>query len=156
MKIFIHSFIMCLFWCNTCDAQVDTFIVKRFRQIIRLIETDNAKSLAKLVNYPLKRSNPLPNINNSTDFISYYPVLFDESFKKLLKKYDGNDIFEHNGEYGLVGYDFTGEIWIDEGGKILGITYSSKKEQEIRQILTEKIKSEERRVGKECRYRWSK
>ena len=90
----------------------------------------------------MKRSNPLPNIKNSTDFISYYPVLFDESFKKLLKKYDGNDIFEHNGEYGLVGDDFTGEIWIDEGGKILGITYSSKKEQEIRQILTEKIKNE--------------
>src|SRR5258705_13906240 len=142
MKIIAISLLTLFFWSNSCQASVDTFIVKRFRQIIKLIESDNAKDLSKLVDYPLKRNNPLPDIKNSNDFISYYPTLFDNSFKKLLKQYNDSVILEHNNTYGLVGGDFTGEIWINEDGKISGINYSSKEEQKNKQILIEKIKKE--------------
>lgn len=127
---------------NSCQAFVDTSIVKHFKHIIQLIETDNAKELAKFVEYPLKRENPLPDIKNANDFISYYHILFDRALKDLLKKYNDSIVFEHNGEYGLVGGAFDGEIWIDEDGKISGINYSSIEEQKERQLLTEKIKKQ--------------
>jgi hypothetical protein len=109
---------------------------------VQLIESDNAKKLARLVDYPLKRDNPLPDIKDENDFISYYRILFDNSFKDLLKQYNDSVIFEHNIEYGLVGGSFSGEIWIGEDGKISAINYSSKEEQRKKQILTAKIKKE--------------
>src|SRR4051812_16895444 len=128
MKIITPLLVTLFFWSNTCHASTDTFIVKRFRQIIKLIESDNAKELSKLVSYPIKRGNPLPDIQNTSDFISYYPTLFDSSFKNLLKRYNDRDIFEHYGVYGLVGGNFAGEIWFDEDGKLSAINYSSKEE----------------------------
>jgi hypothetical protein len=110
MKIITLSLVTFLFGGNPCQASVDTSIVKRFRQIIQLIETDKAKELAKLVAYPLKRDNPLPDIKNTNDFIFYYRTLFDNSFKTLLKQYSDSIIFERNGSYGLVGGGFSGEI----------------------------------------------
>jgi hypothetical protein len=143
MKTVITLFILFLFGSNVSSQDsIDPFIVKHFTHIIKLIESDKVKELSKLVNYPLKRENPLPDIKNANDFISYWPILFDNSFKNLLKQYNDRDIFEHNGAYGLVGGSFTGEIWCDEDGKISGINYSSKKEQKVKQILTEKIKKE--------------
>jgi hypothetical protein len=142
MKFFTLSIIVLLFWANTCQASVDTFIVKRFRHIIRLIESDNAKELSHLVSYPLHRDNPLPDIKNSQEFIFNFSILFDKSFKDLLKQYDDSDIFEHNGSYGLVGGSFTGQIWIGEDGKISAINYSSKQEKRKKEILTAQIKKE--------------
>jgi len=142
MKIIAISLLTLFFWSNSCQASIDTFIVKRFTQIIKLIESDNAKELSKLVDYPLKRINPLPDIKNAKDFISYYPTLFDNSFKKLLKQYNDSVILEHNDSYGLVGGAFTGEIWINKDGKISALNYSSKEEQKNKQILVEKIKKE--------------
>jgi hypothetical protein len=123
-------------------ASVDTAVVKHFRQIIKLIESDNATELSKLISYPLKRENPLPDIENPTDFISHYKLLFDSSFKNLLKQYNDSDIFNHEDSYGLVGGNFSGEIWINEDGKISAINYSSKEEKTAKQILIDKIKNE--------------
>ena len=142
MKPILLSFLIILFLSKTCQASVDTFIVKRFRQIVQLIESDRAKELSNLVAYPLKRENPLPDIENSTDFISYYSSLFDSTLKNLLKQYSDSDIFEHNFSYGLVGGVFSGEIWINEGGQISGINYSSKEEQKAKQLLVSKIKGQ--------------
>jgi hypothetical protein len=106
------------------------------------MESDNSKELSKLIDYPLERQNPLPDIKSPNDFINYYSTLFDSSFKKLLNQYNDSDIFEHNGGYGLVGGGFAGEIWIDEDGKISTINYSSKEEQKAKQSLIDKIKKE--------------
>ena len=131
-----------LFVANNSYASIDLIIIKRFRQIIKLVESDNPKELSKLIDYPLKRENPLPDIKNANDFIAYYPTIFDSSFKRLLKQYNDSVIFEHNDAYGLVGGNFTGEIWIDENGKISSINYSSKDEQKTKRILINKIKKE--------------
>src|SRR6187402_386968 len=129
MKIITLSIMALLFWSNTCQATVDTFIIRRFQQIIKLIESGKVQELSKFVRYPLKRENPLPDIKNSNDFISQYPILVDNSLRNLLKQYNDSVIFEHNGAYGLVGGNFAGEIWIHEDGKISAINYSSNEEQ---------------------------
>jgi len=125
MKTTLLLFIAFTFFSNACQASVDSSIVKRFRYIIQLVETDNAKELSRLIAYPLKRENPLPDIQNSTEFISEYPLLFDSTLKNLLKQYNDSDIFEHNFSFGLVGGNFSGEIWLNENGKISGLTSSN-------------------------------
>lgn len=149
MKSFIISVIVVLFLSLICQGQSDTdpFIVNRYRQIVKLIETGNAKELSKLVTYPLKRENPLPDITTAAEFVSYYKVLFDKPFKELLKQYNDSVIFEHNGAYGLVGEGLNGVklqgvIWINDKGKIVAINYSSGEEQRLKQALKEKIKKE--------------
>jgi hypothetical protein len=142
MKPILTLFTAVLFLSNFARASFDSSMIKRFRKIVRLIETDNAKELSKLVQYPLKRTNPLPDIHNAGEFITYYPILFDNAFKQMLKAYDDSVIFEHHNAYGLVGGSFSGEIWIDEDGKVSTVNYSSAEEQKRRHGLTEKIKKE--------------
>lgn len=88
--------------------------------------------LSSLIDYPLKRENPLPDIKSSADFISRFRVIFDHSFKQQLSQYNDSDIFEHNGSYGLVGGSFSGEIWINDKGKIKALNYSSAEEQRLK------------------------
>lgn len=147
MKNLVISVIAVLFLSLTCQGATDPFIVKRYRQIVKLIEAGNAKELSKLIAYPMSRQNPLPDIANAAEFVSYYKVLFDKAFKDLLKQYDDNVIVESNGSYGLTGEGlngiiFHGEIWINDNGKIVAINYSSDEEQQLKQALKEKIKKE--------------
>ncbi|MEO6882722.1 MAG: hypothetical protein ABI199_01720 [Bacteroidia bacterium] len=142
MKIITLSLMTLLFWSNPCHAAVDSVMITHFRQITKLIESNNVQELSKFVDYPLKRENPLPDIKNAADFISDYPILIDSLFKKLLNQYNDSDIFEHNGYYGFIEGKFSGAIWLDEDGNIVTINYSSKAEQKAKQLLIEKIKKE--------------
>ena len=141
MKYLVSFCAAILFIINTSFAHVDSSMILRFRKIVQLIKSDNAKGLAKLVKYPLNRENPLPAIKNAAEFITYYPVLFDAAFKKMLQQYADSIVFEHHDAYGLVGGGFTGEIWINENGKISTINYSSKKEQALKTAAVSKIKA---------------
>lgn len=141
MKYVVAVCTAIIFFTNTAYATTDPFIVQRFRKIVQLIKSDNAKELSKFVRYPLSRENPLPGIKNAAEFIAYYPTLFDAGFKTLLKQYSDSLIFEHNDAFGLVGGAFTGEIWLNEDGNISTINYSSKKEQDLKKITILKIKN---------------
>ena len=61
MKSILITFLTLLLLSNVCQASVDTSIAKRFRRIIQLVQSDNAKDVSKLIAYPLKRENPLPD-----------------------------------------------------------------------------------------------
>jgi hypothetical protein len=121
-----------------CLADAEPVFVKRFRYVVQLIKADNARELSKWVRYPLQRSYPLPPVKNATEFIAYYPVLFDKPLKKLLAQYDDTDVMARNGSYGLVGGPFSGEIWMNDDGKITTVNYSSAQEQQNRQALIAK------------------
>lgn len=126
---------------QNAQAKIPADIIKRYRQIVRLIKTNKAKELSTMVTYPIKRVNPLKDITNAKEFIAYFPVLFDEAFKKKMTLYNDTDIFEHNGEYGLVGGSFDGDIWLNETGDLKAINYSSKREIELKNQLTKAIQS---------------
>lgn len=113
---------------------------QRYRQIINLVNHDDAKALSKLIAYPLRRRNPLPDIATSKQFVAYYSTIFDTNFKQLLRQYDDSYIFERNA-FGLVGGPFSGEIWVDYTGKIMAINYESAQEARLRVELTESIKA---------------
>jgi len=125
-----------------CRAQdVSPGIIKSYHHIIELIKQDKAAELAALIKYPLAREKPLPGIQSAKQFTTYYPTIFDAAFKKKIALYNDSDIFDHEGEYGLVGGPFDGDIWMDENGRIIAINYSSKNEQEIKNTLTKQSQS---------------
>ena len=133
-------FIIIIFLTTNCKGQVSPELKEQFKYIIRLIKEDKARELSALIDYPLGRENPLPDIKSSADFISHFKIIFDYSFKQQLSRYNDSDIFERNGVYGLVGGSFSGEIWINDNGKIIAINYSSPEEQRLKEKLTEEIK----------------
>jgi hypothetical protein len=136
MKRLIPIFL--LFIASLGKAQADlSGAIEDYHQIARLIKYDSIKKLATLVSYPLRRENPVPNINSAQEFISYYPILFDKEFKKKVIKFDSSDIFQHNGSYGL----FAGDMWIDEDGKIISINHVSESEKIFSIKLTNEIQS---------------
>src|SRR5262245_24752745 len=97
MKLILFS-IAALFFSSHClQNDVPESIRQRYRQIINLVNRDDAKALSKLVAYPLRRPNPLPDIATSEQFVAYYSTIFDAKFKQLLSQYADSYIFERQG-----------------------------------------------------------
>lgn len=110
------------------------------KKILNLINQNRATELAELVNYPLQRPSPVPDINNEKEFVAYFPTLFDAKFKKMIPKFSQKEVMARNGMFGMVGDVFTGEIWFDESG-IYTVNYNSDKEMALEKALNDKTKS---------------
>ena len=78
-------------------------VIEWAKKILNLIAQNKPAELAKLVNYPLSRPNPIPDIKNQAEFIAYYPNLFDAKFKKMIVPIKQDHLMERNGIYGFVG-----------------------------------------------------
>ena len=139
----IITLIPILFFCYlSCFAdEIPSLILSRYKQIVNCVKVHNASKLAALIEYPLKRENPLPDIKNPKEFMASYAIIFDEAFRKKLAQYSDNCVFEHHGAYGLTGGTFTGEIWLNDEGKITAINYRSAEESMLKDAFTAKIKS---------------
>jgi hypothetical protein len=140
MKLILLSVIALFFSSHCLQGDVPESIRQRYRQIINLVDHDDAKELSKLIAYPLRRPNPLPDIATSEQFVAYYSTIFDTKFKQLLRQYADSYIFERQG-FGLVGGPFSGELWTDYTGKIMTVNYESAQEAKLQVELTESIKS---------------
>lgn len=142
MKHLITNFILILIFIQQIFAQhVDTipsYRKKQINKIVELIKNDNILQLSDLIQYPLKRSNPIPDINNKDAFILYYNVLFDSDFKKKLvtSDYTTNNTIDRYDGFGL----FNGDVWINENGLIITINYNSKQELALIKILEDETK----------------
>jgi hypothetical protein len=136
-------FLIITIWVGNynCIAQDSLQIKKNFQKIVKLIRADSISELANLINFPLSRPNPIPDISTSHDFILYAPILLDSSFKIKLLSYNDSDVFEHHGYYGLVGGLFSGDIWMDENGMIRSINYHSAAELKLQTKLTHEVQN---------------
>ncbi|MEO6524101.1 MAG: hypothetical protein ABIN91_20620 [Mucilaginibacter sp.] len=124
------------------EYKISSEIAQKYNRIIKLIKGDKSHDLSKLIVYPLKMQNPLPDIQTPEQFVSNYTMLFDAAFKKKLQHYRDTIIFEHNGAYGLVGGLFDGDLWMNDDGKLTGINYDSKQQIQKRSQLTKHIQSQ--------------
>lgn len=59
-------------------------VPKQVRPIVEAIVRDDSLAFAGLVDYPLGRPYPLPDIASAEEMRSYYPVLVDDSLKMVL------------------------------------------------------------------------
>lgn len=141
-KTVFVAIVLLLLNSNSLANDIPSAILKKYQQIITLVKENNSKELSKLIEYPLKSENPLPDIATAKEFISYYSTIFDTPFKQKLQKYVDSYVIEHHGAYGLVGGPFNGDIWISEDGKIMAINYLSSEESKLKDQLIIKLKNQ--------------
>ena len=102
---------------------------QHIQNFINLIKENNPKKIAQYVDYPLKRSNPSPDINNAAEFIEKYNMLFDNYLKEMIIKSDVEKDWKRMGRRGYMLYD--GIIWlVPDNYKLKAINYTSDKEKE--------------------------
>ena len=77
MRTFVAFWLGLLVFSNQISAQDPKTGLRMGKKILNLISQNNPSELAKYVDYPLKRPNPIPDIKNEKEFVAYYPNLFD-------------------------------------------------------------------------------
>lgn len=110
---------------------------QHIRNFINLIKENNPEKIAPNVDYPLKRFNPAPDINNEAEFIEKYDMLFDDYLKDMIIKSNLEKDWKRVGWRGYMLYD--GIIWLaPDNYKLKAINYTSDKEEAYQQRMLEK------------------
>ncbi|WP_293947307.1 MULTISPECIES: hypothetical protein [unclassified Sphingobacterium] len=105
----------------------------RISSIISLFKQKNIDDISTIVNYPLKRENPIPDIKNPKEFKQRFREVFDQTLVDLI----AHSKPEQWTEVGWRGIMLdNGIVWIDsDNGKITAINYQSTVEKKLRQAL---------------------
>jgi hypothetical protein len=113
--------------------------IAQINKIVALIKNDDVLQLSEMVEYPIKRPNPIPDINSKEEFILYYPILFDDFFKQALikTKFTHENVVDNSRGLGLL----YGDLWLNEKGKIMTVNYSSSAEVTLQKKLIDETKS---------------
>lgn len=143
--------LLCLFSFNTSyarDYQDIAIVINRFKEVVK---TDNPKIIADYVEYPFKRGNPLPDIENEEEFIENYEMVFDDALKQAVNDSKIED-WDKVGWRGIMLYG--GMLWMSEEGKLVAINYRTDQEydyirkwmQKDKQTLYEPLRQYDRNL----------
>lgn len=106
---------------------------KNISPIITAFKAGDRAAIAALIRYPLKRSYPVPAINNETELVERFEQVFDP---QLIAQIASSNI---DTDWDKVGWRGTmlnsGIVWVDTNGKIIGINYQTTKEQLLAENL---------------------
>ena len=117
----------------TQSKPLDTQKNAHINTIISLFKTKNTDQLAKLINYPLERTYPIPSIKSEADFKLRFSEVFDDTLVALITN-STLDQWEEIGWRGIMLDD--GIIWIDSAnGKIKAVNHQSELEKKKRAAL---------------------
>ncbi|RKO69490.1 hypothetical protein D7322_22110 [Sphingobacterium puteale] len=106
--------------------------------IISLFKQKNIDEISTVINYPLKRENPIPAITKPNEFKQRFQEVFDQTLVDLIA-HSKPDQWTVVGWRGIM-LD-NGTLWIDsEAGKITAVNYQSPFEKNLRQTLIQKQK----------------
>lgn len=115
------------------ESSQDKKIVQRF---IDAAKTNDPVLLSTLVQYPLRRPHPLPDIQSPQDFIHKYDMLLGDKEAHIDISSSSLDDWSHVGWRGIMLGN--GCLWLDEDGKLIALNAMSKKEQAFRMELLKK------------------
>ena len=106
--------------------------------IITLFKQKDIDKIASIINFPLRREYPIPNIENEKEF----KQRFNEVFDKALIDTIANSEINQWSEVGWRGIMFeNGIVWIDsDEGKIIAVNYQSEFERKRKHNLITKEK----------------
>jgi hypothetical protein len=140
MKIELLAF--ALFTSLTCYAQseeLEDFQVTNITTVISLFKQKQPDKISSMVDFPLRRSYPIPSIKSKDELIKR----FDEVFDSILVEQIANSKIEQWSEVGWRGITLdAGTIWLDrDGDKIRAVNYQSDYEKELQDKLIELEKS---------------
>ncbi len=104
------------------NEKLDKTKSENIQKVITLFQTKNIDGISKIVNYPLRREYPIPEVKNETDFRKRFNQIFDA---KIINQIS-NSKREQWSEVGWRGIMFNdGDVWINENGKIIAVNYQS-------------------------------
>ncbi len=119
------------------DGRIDDLnalsIGQRHQMLIDAIAKGDKQQFADLVVYPVRRTSPVPDIENKEQMVRYFDTLFDKSFRECVAHLDSNS-WEEMGWRGWM--LLNGEIWDTDPAIV--INYSSPLEQQYAQELVGK------------------
>ena len=146
--IFALAAFLALLTCSGCKTIMDfhessvtpeDLETYKLAHLIKAIEDGDAETVSESVHYPLPRPAPLPPIENSEEFIAYFPIIFDNAFRRQLRKTSFTDSWIMPNSWGVeYYYNF---IRIDgtlkSGGRIHKLDCCSETEKKLRRKLME-------------------
>lgn len=98
------------------------------KPVAEAIIDDSPQKLAAATSFPIERPYPIPNIMDSSQLVSYYPVLIDDSLKNTIRS-SADSLWHSEGWRGWT-LNEKALLWIDEG-TLYAIDYVSKKEHHL-------------------------
>ncbi|MBD5237708.1 MAG: hypothetical protein HDS62_09335 [Bacteroidales bacterium] len=115
--------------------------------IVKAVSSDDSVSFSSHVAYPLERPYPLKDIQDEEEMKAYYPVLVDDSLRKVISN-SGNKDWNEEGWRGWTVKD--GQyLWID--GTVYEVNYVSSRERTLKDSL---IKREKESLPSHLRSGW--
>jgi len=104
------------------NEKPDKTKTENIQKVIKLFQTKNIDGISKIVNYPLRREYPIPDVKNESDFKKRFNQIFDS---KIINKVSNSKI-EQWSEVGWRGIMLdNGDFWIDTEGRITALNYQS-------------------------------
>ena len=120
------------------DIEINASKKAKINNIISLFKQKNFDAISAIINYPLKRENPIPAIKNPKEFKRRSHEIFDQTLLNLI----ASSKTEQWTEVGWRGIMLdNGTVWIDsDEGKITAINYQSPFEKKLKQTLIQQQK----------------
>jgi len=108
------------------------YLKKMFRQ-------KAVDEISENIVYPLKRTSPIPSVENAEELKERFDSIFDEDLIRIITSSD-IDQWSEMGWRGIMLDD--GILWMDYDGKITAVNYQSKYEKKLAKKLTSKVKGD--------------
>lgn len=110
----------------------DSYVPAAADSVRLAIISGDSVSFANLVDYPLERPYPLRDIENEAEMRRYFPVMADDSLRKVVSGLQRKDWVS----YGWRGWSFLDGkyLWLDDD-RIVSVPYLSRAEAKLRQEL---------------------
>jgi len=106
---------------------------------LRWVKENNIQELAQIIQYPLKRSYPIPAVHNKQDFIARFNNIFDEKLIDLITYSNINDWILIGSQELVFNQDI---LWLNNKGKLVQLNYESAAETLIKENLIKREKSQ--------------
>ncbi len=117
---------MLYFWEAQHNTILPDSVVSAIQKLRHFVLEYQVDSLANYIEYPLRRTYPIPSIFNKKEFVNRYESLFDNRLQKLILVAPLNR-WTPVGWRGIMLYN--GLVWLDYNGKIMAVNYESRAEQ---------------------------
>ena len=122
MKYRILTLLLMIFNLSFAQNELDKTEVENIQKLIKLFQNKNIDGISKIINYPLKREYPIPNVKNEVDLNKRFNQIFDKKVIDLIS----NSKIDQWSEVGWRGIMLNnGDIWIESDGRIKAVNYQS-------------------------------
>ncbi len=137
-RLLIFTLILLTFKLGIAQ-QFDKGYQKVVLDFIDCIKNEDKYKLSTQISFPLKRSSPIPPINNSAQFLDRYKEIFDDGFVTEIINSNPDTDWGPVGSKGIM--LFNGDLWLDSEGKLIGVNHQSPIEKRIQDKLLNNIKN---------------